>query len=92
MMRYSRTAAARRFAEVLKEADKEPVFIDWHGRPRSVVISKDRYDLYTKLLVMAMDEMTVDSIHDSLDAAREGRFKTAARLRMQARLLARAPK
>jgi hypothetical protein len=39
-----------------------------------------------------MDEMAVDPIHDSLDAARGGRFKTAARLRMQARLMARAPK
>lgn len=92
MMRYSRTAAARRFAEVLKEADREPVLIEWHGKARSVVISKDRFDLYTKLLVAAMDEMAVDSIHDSLDATREGRFKTAARLRMQARILARAPK
>lgn len=92
MKRYSRTAAVRNFAEVLKEADAEPVYIEWHGRARSVVISVDRFDLYNKLFRTAMDEMAADAMHDSIDAIRQGRFRTAARLRTQARFLARVPK
>ena len=89
MKSYSTKTASRRLSAVLKDAQLSPVFIDFHGRPRAAVVSISRYELYEKLLRKAMDEMAVEALNDSLDAAREGKFKTAARLRLMARSMGR---
>ena len=88
MRTYTTKEASRRLAAVLKDAQLSPVLIERHGRARAAVMSMRRFELCEKLLRNAMDEMAVDALHGSLEAAQDGKLKTAARLRLMARSMA----
>lgn len=92
MKTYTTKEASRRLAAVLKDAQLSPVVIERHGRPRAAVISMRRHELCEKLLRQAMDDMAVEALNESIDATRGGSFKTAARLRLLARSMARMGK
>ncbi|NWG92273.1 MAG: type II toxin-antitoxin system prevent-host-death family antitoxin [Parvularculaceae bacterium] len=50
MRRISSKGAARRMAAVLDAADTAPVVIERRGKPRAVVVSARRFDLYETVL------------------------------------------
>jgi prevent-host-death family protein len=85
---YTTKEASRRLSAVLKDAQVSPVVIERHGRGRAAVMSIRRFELCEKLLRNAMDEMAVDALHDSLEAAKDGKLRTAAQLRLMARSMA----
>lgn len=85
MRNYTTKEASRRLAAVLKDAQLSPVVIERHGRPRAAVMSIRRFELCEMLLRNALDEMAVDALHGSLEAAKDGKLKTSARLRLMAR-------
>ncbi len=87
MPNFSTKEAARRFSAVLKAADKAPVIIERHGKPRVAVVSMRRYEIYEKLYWMMSDEMAAESLIEAMTAVGEGRLKTAARHRLMARFL-----
>lgn len=88
MKAYSIKEASRRLGDVLNEAQNLPVVINYHGRPRAAVVSMKRFKLCEKLLRDAIDEMAVEGLRGSVEAARSGRLRTAARLRLMAKSLA----
>jgi len=87
MRTYSIKEASRRLGDVLKDAQSLPVVINYHGRPRAAVVSMKRFELCEKLLKDAIEEMAVEGLRGSIDAARSGRLRTAARLRLMAKSL-----
>ncbi len=87
MTSFATKAAARRFSSVLKEADRAPVFIERHKRPRAVVVSIRRFRLYEKLLAQLLDEAAVDSLESALEMTRQGRLGLARRACKDAALL-----
>ncbi len=84
MKRVSSKAAARRFHAVLKDADAMPVMIERHGRPRAVVVSARRFQVYEKLLANYIEETAVATLEDGLDHAANGNLGRAATARRKA--------
>ena len=79
MTKFSTKDAAKRFYEVLKEADTRPVFINRHSRPRAVVMSISRFRLYEKLVAHIAEDAAVCALADALEKARGGRLGLAHR-------------
>ncbi len=73
MRRFSARMAARRFGEMLDAARIEPV-----------IMSIDRFDLYQRVLRERSYALAAESLFGSIKATREGRFQTAAKLRLEA--------
>ncbi|HBK92241.1 MAG TPA: hypothetical protein DDZ68_11275 [Parvularcula sp.] len=88
MKTYTSKEASRRLAAVLKDAQVSPVVIERHGRARAAVVSMRRFELCERLLRNALDAAAVDALHGSLEAAKDGKLKTAGRLRLMARSMA----
>ena len=87
MTAISSKAASRRFFSVLKDADKAPVVIERHGRPRAAVVSIRRFRLYEKLLAHLAEEAAIASLEEAIEKAREGRLGLANRARKNAAIL-----
>ena len=88
MTHISTKEAARRFFKVLEAAQKRPVIIDRHNRPRAVVVSMTRFRLYEKVLAHLSEEAAVAAMGEALEMARQGRLGLCNRARKDARLLA----
>ena len=60
------TSAKNRFGEILRMAEKEPVYIIKHGKPKTVVINASRYEALTKKHRTREDE-TLDELREEFD-------------------------
>lgn len=79
MTKFSTKEAAKRFYEVLKEAQTRPVVINRHQRPRAVVMSISRFRLYEKLVAHIAEDAAVCALADALEKAQGGRLGLAHR-------------
>jgi len=77
-------------AAVLDAADAAPVVIERRGKPRAVVVSARRFDLYETVLRALTDEMASEVLEAARGAARAGRAGEAAALNAEAAALRRA--
>jgi len=85
MKRMSANEAKQRFGEVLDAAQREPVIIERHGRPKAVMVSFDDYDEAErhKLWTLRRD---LDRAQDQLDRG-EGRPMDPERIKREGRRL-----
>jgi prevent-host-death family protein len=89
MTAISSKSASRRFFSVLKDAEKAPVVIELHGRPRAVVVSIRRFRLYEKLLAHISEEAALAAFGEAIEKACDGRLGLANRARKRAADLGR---
>jgi prevent-host-death family protein len=87
MSKFSTKEAAKRFYEVLREAETRPVVINRHRRPRAVVMSISRFRLYEKILAHVAEDAAIGAMEEALWKAREGRLGLAHRALKDSALL-----
>ncbi len=85
MRKVSTKTAARAFFSVLKDADKSPVIIERHGRPRAAVVSIRRFQLYEKLIARYSEELSLALLTEAVEEIAGGHLGEAAKLREDAR-------
>jgi prevent-host-death family protein len=87
LRRLAATAVARRFGETIDEALLDPVIIERHGRPCAVLMSVERFQLHERLAQERSLDLAAEDLRGAIAAACDGRLKTSASLRLEARRL-----
>lgn len=86
MKRMSANDAKQRFGEVLDAAQRAPVIIERHGRPKAIVLSYDEYQERQQLKLEALKQDLKQGL-DDIAAGRVGpldldKIKRSARKKM----------
>lgn len=77
MRKVSSKEAERGFFGLLAEADGEPVIIARHQRPRAVLVSWRRFQIYEKALAFTTDALAAQKLEEALQHTGEGRLGRA---------------
>ncbi|MDX2144715.1 MAG: type II toxin-antitoxin system prevent-host-death family antitoxin [Rhodospirillaceae bacterium] len=86
MKRFSANEAKQRFGEMLDAAQRAPVVIERHGRPKAVLISFEDYDESERQKLWAL-RRDLDQAQAQLDRG-EGRPLDPERIKREGRRLA----
>ncbi|MEZ5920641.1 MAG: type II toxin-antitoxin system Phd/YefM family antitoxin [Parvularculaceae bacterium] len=71
---FSARTAAKNFGAMLDAADKAPVTINRHGRPRAVMIGWREFQHYQKAYEEAMDLRVLEILRQSVEHLAAGRL------------------
>lgn len=85
MVSYSTSEAARRLSAIIAEAERAPVVIDNHGKPRAALVSMRRFHLYEALLQKELEAMAAEAPIAADGAGDDAKPGMAARRRLKAR-------
>lgn len=88
MCKVSTKEAARRFYQLLDAAEKGPVMIERHGRPRAAIMSARDFEIVLRIVAREKERLTAGLLHGAIEKTASGHFNKALKLRNAALLLA----
>lgn len=87
MRKVSTKEAARRFYQLLNAAEKGPVMIERHGRPRAAIMSARDFEIVQRILAREKTRLAAGLLQGAIEKTASGHFNKAVKLKNAALLL-----